>query len=64
MENHKQIITFKKYNATKHGLLSKQVIIKDENKKEFDEFSAGLIESLDPKTNMENLLVEKVIADS
>lgn len=64
MENSSQIIKYKKYNATKHGILSKQMIIKGESKKEFEEFSCGLIESLTPETNMEKLLVEKVIADS
>lgn len=64
MENDNQIIKFKKYNATKHGLLSSQMIIKGESKKEFEAFSLGLIESLAPQTSMEKLLAEKVTADT
>lgn len=64
MENSKQMGKFNQYNATKHGILSKQIVIKGENKKDFDQLSENLMESLAPQNNIERLLAEKVIADS
>ncbi len=53
-----------KYNATKHGLLSRQMNIKGESKKQLDELTARLMKSLVPQNDVEGLLVEKVVADT
>jgi hypothetical protein len=48
-------------NATKHGLLSRQVVLPDENEKEFDEFRARLIEDLFPIGELEAVLAERIV---
>ena len=36
-------------NALKHGLTGKQIVLPDENPKEFDSFRAGLFEQTEPE---------------
>jgi hypothetical protein len=48
-------------NSLKHGLLSQNLIIKDEQKKDLDHFRACIFNALDPQGSMEELLVEKII---
>lgn len=51
-----------KYNATKHGLFSKNTLIKNENEKELDELNQCLRESLEPETETESILVETIVS--
>ena len=48
-------------NATKHGLLSDQVLLSSNSKRQFNRFKRGIHLSLDPKGAMEELLVDRVI---
>ncbi len=50
-------------NATKHGLVSKQVLLQDESEEEFEEFSQGLRDDLKPVGALETRLVEDIAAD-
>ena len=55
--------TLSSTNATKHGLVSKQVLLQDESEEEFEEFSQGLREDLKPVGALETRLVEDIAAD-
>lgn len=48
-------------NSAKHGLLSKDLLIYDEKRKELDTFRNGIYASLSPQGAIEILLVEKII---
>ena len=53
-----------RYNALKHGLLAKEVIIElKEDRAEFDEFFSRLHEDLQPVGMLEEMLVEKIAVD-
>ena len=49
-------------NATKHGVLSKVVVLKGESRAEYEELLTGLQETLQPEGTLEELLVEKLAA--
>jgi hypothetical protein len=49
-------------NAVKHGLLSKDVVIKDESEGEFVEFRQRLYAELAPVGELEQLLADRIIA--
>lgn len=51
-------------NALKHGLTGKDIVLPSENPCDYDAFRAGLIESLDPRGDLEGLLADKVVADA
>ena len=51
-------------NALKHGLTGKQIVLPDENPKEFDSFRAGLLNELNPSGELEGLLAERIVVDS
>lgn len=53
-----------KYNAQKHGLLTKEIVIEDENKKELKEFSEGLVNTLQPQGELEIILTEMIASDT
>ncbi len=53
-----------KHNALKHGLLSRQTLVKNENKKQLEELAQRLQDCLMPENEMETILVEKIIADT
>ena len=55
--------TLSSTNATKHGLLSKQVLLPSESEEEFEELSQGLREDLKPVGDLETRLVEDIAAD-
>ena len=55
--------TLSSTNATKHGLLSKQVLLPSESEEEFEELSQGLREDLKPVGALETRLVEDIAAD-
>ena len=48
-------------NAVKHGLLARQVVIRDEDPDEFDSFRDGMLEELAPEGSVEALLAERLI---
>ena len=50
-----------KYNALKHGLTAKTVLLPDENREEFEAFAAGLYNDLKPVGSLETLLVDRII---
>jgi hypothetical protein len=47
-------------NATKHGMLSKVIILEGEPSDEYEELLTGMQESLQPEGTLEELLVEKL----
>lgn len=47
-------------NATKHGLLSKDLVVSGEKTSEYQAFRQNLIETFQPEGTMEVLLVEKI----
>ena len=50
-----------KFNALKHGLLAKQVILKPEDSRPFNKLFKRLMEELNPESALEVLLAEQVI---
>jgi hypothetical protein len=52
-----------KYNAIKHGLLTKEVLVEGEEKDDLNELKETITEALDPIGPMENLLVDRIIAN-
>jgi len=51
-----------KYNAIKHGLLSEQILFKDENEDELLELEKKMRAELAPASEIELLLVDKIIS--
>lgn len=49
-------------NGLAHGLTSKQTVIRGESQKEYDTFRADLLKNLTPKSPVECVLAERVIA--
>lgn len=49
-----------KFNARKHGLFSKAVLLPDESRTEYDELLNGLMENLQPQGKLETVLVENL----
>ncbi|SRR5712692_625487 len=49
-----------KYNALKHGLFSKAILLEDESPAEYESLLNGLRESLQPQGKLEEVLVEKL----
>jgi hypothetical protein len=49
-------------NALKHGLLSRQVVLPDENEEAFGELDEHLRDELQPVGVLENLLVDRVVS--
>lgn len=52
-----------KYNAIKHGLLSEKVLMDNENKAELEELGKKLRADLKPQSEIEVLLVDRIIAN-
>jgi len=53
-----------KFNALKHGILSKENILKNENKRAFNEHAESLKQTLLPANAIEMFLVEKITIDT
>lgn len=51
-----------KYNARKHGLLSKEVLMPEEDSRQLEKLVADYYSQLNPVTTLECLLVDKIIA--
>ncbi len=51
-------------NATKHGIFSEAIILKDESRTEYDRLMASLWEALRPEGALEELLVEKLATNT
>jgi hypothetical protein len=51
-----------RYNALKHGLLSKEVLLENEDTEAFAEFSEALSEELKPVGPFEETLVDRIIS--
>lgn len=52
-----------KLNSMKHGLLSQKMeILPTEDKRDFDELAASLMNDLKPQGELENILVEQIIS--
>jgi hypothetical protein len=51
-----------KHNALKHGIFSKNVLLQDESRSEFNSLLRGLRNDLRPEGTLEELLVEKLAA--
>jgi len=49
-----------KFNARKHGLFSKAVLLQDESRAEYDALLNGLMENLQPQGKLEIVLVENL----
>ena len=54
--------TLTRYNALKHGLLSKEVLIVGESKRSLEELGKRLRYELAPATEMENILVDRIVS--
>jgi ASC-1-like (ASCH) protein len=52
-----------KYNAVRHGLLSKEVLVDGEDKKVLSSLEMSLYETLSPAGTLEELLVDRVVAN-
>jgi len=52
-----------KYNALKHGLLSKEVLLEDENSSDLSSLGKKLRTELAPASELELVLVERIIAN-
>jgi len=53
-----------KYNALKHGLLSKEVLLKGEDELSLTELEKKLRAELKPETELELLLVDRIVSNS
>src|SRR5918992_4831396 len=51
-----------RFNGTRHGLSSKQTVIRGESQEEYDAFHAGFLSTLKPQSEIETTLAERVIA--
>lgn len=51
-----------RYNAVKHGLLSKEVRIDSEDEKSLTELNTALFETLAPMGALEELLVDRIVS--
>ena len=49
-------------NAARHGLLAQALVLEGESREEFDRFSEGLMEHLEPVGYVETMLAERVVA--
>lgn len=52
-----------KYNAMKHGILSREVLMGNEDEQELLDLSRKVRKDLAPNTEMEHLLVDRIIAN-
>ncbi len=52
-----------RYNAVKHGLLTKQVFLDGEEEKELDELTDELYEALEPQGRFEEILVDRIVSN-
>lgn len=50
-----------KYNAVKHGLLVKELVVRPNESRIFNKLARNLLEELQPKTITESILAEQVI---
>jgi len=53
-----------KYNALKHGILSQEVLLEGENEKSLIEFGKKLRTELRPETELELLLVDRIVVNT
>lgn len=53
-----------KYNALKHGLLSKEILLKDENAEDLTNLGKKLRAELAPDTELELVLVDRITANA
>lgn len=51
-------------NALKHGLTARTLVVLPEDRKEFEEFAAGLRASLHPVGPAENLCADQIVSDA
>lgn len=52
-----------RYNALKHGLLSKEVLLKREDEQSLIELGKNLRTELKPETELELLLIDRIVAN-
>ncbi len=53
-----------RYNAMKHGLLAKHVVIDGDDKAEYLALCSGLYSELSPKNELEKIMVERIITNT
>ena len=53
-----------RYNAMKHGILAKHVVLADEDRDEYQTLGENLYRELNPQSEVEKILVERVIANT
>ena len=51
-------------NALQHGLTGRQIVLPNENPEEFDAFRRAFWDDLDPRGMLEEVLVDKIVADA
>jgi hypothetical protein len=49
-------------NGMKHGMTSKQIVVRGESQAEYDQFEANLTKELGPGSEIERLLAERIVA--
>lgn len=49
-----------KHNALKHGILSKEVVLKTESQEEYETLNKSVIDELKPEGEVENILVDRI----
>ena len=49
-------------NAFKHGLLSSEVLLEDDNKEQFEQFGERLLTDLSPEGELEDMLADRIVA--
>lgn len=52
------------HNALKHGLLAKDLVLKDESAAEFEHFRQGFYHTLTPQGCLEDVLIEKIVSSA
>ena len=51
-----------RYNARKHGLLSKELLLPTEDANELSKFKTGIVSSLKPQDEIQNTLVDIIVS--
>jgi hypothetical protein len=54
--------TVSRLNATKHGLLSREVLLEGESQEELDELEDRILRELQPEGEVERILVDRIVS--
>lgn len=51
-----------KFNAIKHGILSKNLVLEGEDNDSFERLRSGIVEEFEPHTELERLLADRIVS--